>query len=122
MNTIATFEHRLVATASLFLGDEVPAFIIEHFIADIPAEERDNVKAYLSATYRQFEAIAPVLSPSDFALQRGRLTDCIALANELNETFADQYVHIGLENLAEREDTSVDVILAAYRTALEHLS
>lgn len=121
MNTLVTFERRLVATASLFLGENVPAFIIDQFISEIPAQERESVKAYISATLRQFEAIAPVLKPADFALQRGGLLDCMELANTLNEMFADWNISIGLENLAEREDISVDVILAAYRTAAEAL-
>ena len=121
MNTIATFEHRVVATASLFLGDQVPAFIIEGFVADIPAEERENVKAYMATTLQTFEAIAPMLTPADFATPRGRLTDCMDLGNQLSEKYADKGVFIGFENLAVREEVGVDVILATYRTAVEHL-
>ena len=116
MSIHATFEARVVRAACLYVGEQVPAHILKSFVNDIPDEARADVKAYMTEMLRQFKVIEAVLTPADFAIQRGGLIDAMELAHNLNHTFG---AGLTLENnVVNAEYTLPDAILAAYAEAI----
>lgn len=116
MSIHATFEGRVVRAACLYVGEQVPANILKSFVNDIPEDARSDVKAYMTEMVRQFRVIEPVLTPDDFATQRGGVIDAMELTRELNHNFG---AGLTLENnVANAPFTLPDAILAAYEEAI----
>lgn len=118
MSIHASFERRVVLTAALFLGDQVPAYIYSDYVRELPDEARADIKAYMAEMHRQFAMLEPVLTTADFSQQRGGVIDAMELANQLNEKYADKGILISVENIADRDETPVSALLAGYAEAI----
>ena len=122
MNAKIAFERRVVLAASLFLGDNLPIFIIADFASGLSAEDRADTKAYMATMVSKYEMIAPILVTEDFAPVLGEsYIDAVNMANELNEKYAARGVRIELDNIVEFVEARPEVLLQAYRDAADIL-